>query len=161
VTISYPRRFRQPTSRPSRQGDPIAEFEQLQEQMGQILNSFLRDPAGGSTGQQAPAWIPAADIEETDDAYVLELEVPGVKKDDVHIELRNNEVRITGEIRQKERKGVVRRQTRRVGEFEYMITLPDDVNAEKVEAALHDGVLTVRLAKAAASQPHQIEVKEG
>jgi HSP20 family protein len=160
VTISYPRRSRRVANGPARRGDPVAEFEQLQDQMGQIINSFFRDPLMGMAGQQAPMWVPAADLEETDDAYVLELEVPGVKKEDVNIELRDNEVRVTGEIKEKERSGVLRRQTRRVGQFEYIVTLPGDIDPEKVEASLHEGVLTVRLGKAAASQPRQIEVKE-
>jgi HSP20 family protein len=161
VTIAHPRRFRQVSTGPSRRGDPVAEFEQLQDQMGQIINTFFRDPLLGAAGQQTPVWVPAADLEETDDAYILELDVPGVSKEDVNIELRDNEVRITGEIKQKERTGMLRRQTRRVGQFEYIVTLPGDIDSDKVEAALHDGVLTVRLAKAAASQPRQIEVKEG
>jgi HSP20 family protein len=161
VTIAYPRRYRQLPTGPSRRGDPVAEFEQLQEQMGQIINTFLRDPLLGGSGQQQPFWVPAADLEETDDAYVLELDLPGVDKKDVNIELRDNEVRITGEVKEKERTGLLRRQTRRVGQFEYTITVPGDIDAEKVEAGLHDGVLTVRLPKAAASQPRQIQVKEG
>jgi HSP20 family protein len=128
--------------------------------MGQIISTFFRDPMGALGSQQPPVWVPSADIEETDDAYVLELDLPGVKGDDVNIELRDNEVRITGEIKVKERTGVLRRQTRRVGQFEFMMTLPGDINPEEVEASLHDGVLTVRLGKAAASQPRQIEVKE-
>ena len=113
---------------------------------------------GGAS--QAPFWVPAADLEETDDAYVLELELPGVRKEDVNIELRDNEVRITGEIKQKERTGILRRQMRRVGQFQYVVALPGDIDPEQLEASLHDGVLTVRLGKAAASQPRQIEVKE-
>jgi HSP20 family protein len=158
VTIAQSRRFRQPADAPARRGDPIAEFEQLQDQMGQIINAFLRDPLG--TGQQAPVWIPATDVEETDDSYILELEVPGTRKDDINIELRDNEVRVTGEVKQRERTGTLRRQARRVGRFEYVATLPGEVDADNVEASLHDGVLTVRLPKAAASHPRQIKVKD-
>jgi len=159
VTIAHPRRYRQ-YSTPARRGDPVAEIEQLQDQMGQIINNFLRDPMGALGSQQPPVWVPPADIEETDDSYVLQVDLPGVNRDDVNIELRDNEVRITGEIKEKERTGVLRRQTRRVGQFEFMLTLPGDIDPDKVEASLHDGVLTVRLGKAAASQPRQIEVKE-
>lgn len=159
MTITQPRRSRQLANVPSRRGDPLAEFEQLQDQMGQIITAFFRDPLGSGTGQQ-PVWIPAADLEETDDAYTVELELPGVRRDDVSIQLRDNEVRISGEVKQRERTGTLRRQTRRVGQFEYMVMLPGDIDAEKVDAALHDGVLTVRLPKAAASHPRQIEIKE-
>ena len=128
--------------------------------MGQIISTFFRDPVGVLAAQQPPVWVPPADIEETDDSYVLELDLPGVNRDDVNIELRDNEVRITGELKEKDRTGVLRRQTRRVGQFEFTVTLPGDIDPDKVEASLHDGVLTVRLGKAAASRPRQIEVKE-
>jgi HSP20 family protein len=160
VTISTPGRYRRFPNPPARRGDPLAEFEQLQEQMGQIINSFLRGDQNLGGTSQAPFWVPAADLEETDDGYVLELELPGVRKDDVNIELRDNEVRITGEIKQKERTGILRRQMRRVGQFQYVVALPGDIDPEQLEASLHDGVLTVRLGKAAASQPRQIEVRE-
>jgi HSP20 family molecular chaperone IbpA len=64
--------------------------------------------------------MPSADIEETDDAYVLEIDLPGVRREDLDIELRDNEVRITAEIKQKERKGILRRQTRRFGQFDFV-----------------------------------------
>jgi HSP20 family protein len=160
MTITAPGRYRRLSYVPARRGDPLAEFEQLQEQMGQIINSFLRGEQNLGDASQAPFWVPAADLEETDDAYVVELELPGVRKDDVNIEVRDNEVRITGEIKQKERTGILRRQMRRVGQFQYVLALPGEIEPEQVEASLHDGVLTVRLGKAAASQPRQIEVRE-
>jgi HSP20 family protein len=148
VTITVPGRYRRSSNVPARRGDPLAEFEQLQEQMGQIINSFLRGEQNPGGASQAPFWVPAADLEETDDAYVLELDLPGVRKDDV------------GEIKQKERTGILRRQMRRVGQFQYVVALPGDIDPEQVEASLHDGVLAVRLGKAATSQPRQIEVRE-
>ncbi|GIF08213.1 Hsp20/alpha crystallin family protein [Actinoplanes siamensis] len=160
MTITVPGRYRRSSTVPARREDPIAEFEQLQEQMGQIINSFLRGDQSLGGAAQAPFWVPAADLEETDDAYVLELEVPGVRKDDINIEVRDNELRVTGEIKQKERKGILRRQMRPVGQFQYVVALPGDIDPEQVQASLHDGVLTVRLGKAATSQPRQIEVRE-
>jgi HSP20 family protein len=154
-----PARYRD-TRAPARREDPVAEMEQLQAQMGQIINSFFRDPVLGAGTDQAPVWVPAGDIEETDDAYIVELEVPGVRKEDVNIELRDNEVRISGEIKEKERTGVLRRRNRRAGQFQYLVTLPSDIDPDKVNASLHDGVLTVRLGKSAASKPRQIQVRE-
>jgi HSP20 family protein len=159
MTAATPRRYRQLSTTPTRRGDPIAEIEQLQDQMGQLISRFFGDPVLGAGTRQAPMWVPAADVEELDDAYVLELDLPGIRRDDVNIELRDNEVRITGEIKQKERSGVLRRQTRRRGQFEFVAAMPGDIDPEKVEASLHDGVLTVRMGKAATSRPRQIEVK--
>jgi HSP20 family protein len=160
MTITQSRRSRQPSSAPARRGDPLAEFEQLQDQMGQIINAFFGAPVASGTAQP-PTWIPSADLEETDDAYIIELELPGVRREDITIELRDNELRISGEVKQRERTGTLRRQTRRVGQFEYTVMLPGDIDAENVDAALHDGVLSVRLPKAAASHPRQIDIKEG
>jgi HSP20 family protein len=63
-------------------------------------------------------------------------------------------------LKQQERKGILRRQTRRIGQFEYVVTLPGDIDPNKVDATLHEGVLTVRLGKEAASQPRRIEIKD-
>lgn len=152
-----PARYRGAAGTPARRIDPFAEFESLQEQMADIFGSIFQQPlqAGG-----APVWSPAADIEEEDDAYVLELELPGVRRDDVHIELRENEVRISGEIKEKERTGVLRRRTRRTGQFQYVVALPGQVDPDQVDAELNNGVLTVRLGKSAKSQPRQISVRE-
>jgi HSP20 family protein len=108
---------------------------------------------GGST------WIPMADIEETDDAWVIEAELPSVDRKDINVELRDNELVITGEIKEKERKGVVRRRTRRRGQFEYRVALPGHPKEDGIEANLHDGVLTVTVPKAQQERPKRIDVK--
>jgi HSP20 family protein len=160
VTVTTQRRSGPESVVPTRRVDPAGEIEQLQDQMGQLIRSFFRDPFAGPRGDRSPVWMPSADIEETDDAYVLEVDLPGVRREDLDIELRDNEVRITGEIKQKERKGILRRQTRRVGQFDFVVTLPTDIDPNQVDANLHDGVLTVRLTKAKASQPRRIEVRD-
>jgi HSP20 family protein len=108
---------------------------------------------------EGTSWSPMVDIEERDDAYVIEAELPGVKRQDVNIELVGNELAITGEIKERERKGAVRRRTRRTGRFEYRVTLPNQVDAEKIEAGLDQGVLTVRVPKSEREQRRKIEIK--
>jgi HSP20 family protein len=138
--------------------EPLSEFEQMTERMRRML-----DQTFGGLGWPAPAetegWSPLVDIEETDDAYVVEAELPGVKREDVNIELVGNELAITGEAKQHERKGALRRQTRRTGRFEYRVGLPEHVEAENVEASLKDGVLSVRVPKSERAQRRKIEVK--
>jgi HSP20 family protein len=68
-------------------------------------------------GGNGAAWVPAVDIEETHEAWLLEAELPGMDKDDVDVELRDQELTIKGEIEQRERAGIIRRRTRRVGRF--------------------------------------------
>jgi HSP20 family protein len=136
---------------------PFAELDQLGERMRRMLEQTFGDVATGLT--EAVAWVPAVDIEEQDDAYVVEAELPGVKREDVNIELVGNELSITGEIKEKERQGVLRRRTRRVGRFEYRVRLRDQVDPEGVDANLSDGVLTVRVPKSERTQRRQIEVR--
>jgi HSP20 family protein len=142
-------------SQPVQRWDPFREFEQLQEQMGRLMETAW-SPAGGSNGG---SWMPFADIEETDDAWVIEAEVPGVSRKDVNVELRDSELIISGDIKEKERKGVLRRRTRRTGQFEYRVSLPGQPDEEHIEANLHDGVLTVRVPKSEQGRPRRIEVK--
>jgi HSP20 family protein len=99
------------------------------------------------------------DIEEQDDAYVLEAELPGVKREDVNIEVVGNELSITGEIREKEHKGALRRRTRRTGHFEYRVRLPEQVDASNIEASLDQGVLTIHVPKSERAQRQKIEIK--
>jgi HSP20 family protein len=139
----------------------MAEIEQLQDRMGNLIQSFFADPFPAlTTAAAAPVWVPPADIEETDDAYLVEVDLPGVRPEDIKLELRDeNALWITGEYRERERTGVLRRQTRRTGQFEYVVMLPGEVDPEQIDAELQDGVLLVRLAKSQGGQPRRIEIK--
>jgi HSP20 family protein len=143
-----------PTRRPATPGsliqgwDPFRELEQLHRQTAELMGGL---PAGG-------VWAPPVDIEETDDAWLVEAELPGVKKADMNVDVRDTEVVIKGELKERERKGILRRRTRRVGEFEFRVTLPGEIDADGVKANLNDGVLTVRIPKAEPAQARHIEV---
>jgi HSP20 family protein len=113
---------------------------------------------GAGSGHGIP-WVPAVDIEETEDGWVVEAELPGVDKKDVNVELRDSELVITGDIKERERTGILRRRTRRKGRFEYRVTLPGDADADGVDASLHDGVLTLRVPKSERAKPRRIDVK--
>ena len=104
-------------------------------------------------------FVPMADIEESDDAFTLELEVPGVKKDDISVEVSGRRVVVSGERKEKERVGILRRRTRSVGRFDFEVTLPGGVDDDAVEASLGEGVLTVRVPKAAGERPRRISIK--
>ena len=129
--------------------DPFREIEDYRERLARLFETF--DVGGG--------WSPLVDLEETDDAYVFELELPGVRREDVAVEVEGNELRVAGEVRERERTGILRKQTRRTGRFEYRSTLPQEVDPERIEASLADGVLTLRVPKQASSQPRRIEVR--
>src|SRR3982074_3060892 len=134
--MALPVRRTETAPQPQRQRlEPFRELEQLHEQMGRLMENVWSPIAGGNGG----TWIPLADIEETDDAWIIEAELPSVDRKDINVELRDNELVITGEIKEKERKGVLRRRTRRTGEFEYRITLPAPADEEHVAADPPEG----------------------
>lgn len=138
-------------------GDPLAEFDDLFGRIGNLLETTV----GGGLTTAAGAWAPTADFSETDDAYVIEVDLPGAKRDDIDIEMSERELTISGEFKERERTGVLRRSTRRTGRFEYRALLPGEVNAESVNATLTDGVLTVNVPKAEAAKPRHIEITSG
>jgi HSP20 family protein len=140
--------------------EPFQEFEQITERMRRMLDeTFAGLGRWPSLLGETAGWAPLVDIEEHDDAYVLEAELPGVRRDDIEIELVGNELEIGGELQEKERTGVMRRRTRRTGRFDYRVTLPEQVEADKIEASLADGVLTVRVPKSERAQRKKIQVK--
>ena len=135
---------------PVQRWQPFPELQELQEQMGQMM-----------TGEDGRPWVPLVDIEETEEAWIFEAEIPGAKRDDVDVEVRDSEIAITGEIKDREREGLLRRKARRVGRFEFRVTLPGTTDPEKVKADLSDGVLTVRVPKPEVARPRHVEVRSG
>ncbi|MGY1836351.1 Hsp20/alpha crystallin family protein [Blastococcus sp. SYSU DS0510] len=130
--------------------DPFRELDELTDRVNSLWE------AGVDGGLQG--WAPLADVEETDDAYVVEIDLPGVKRDDIDIQLDDRQLTVSGELKEKERAGVLRRRTRRVGRFSYAVTLPTEVDSDEVQARLDDGVLTVRVPKAAQAKPRRIQI---
>jgi HSP20 family protein len=138
--------------------NPSREFEDIYERMGQLMNfAFGLTPAALAD----MPWVPLADLSETDDAYVIKAELPGVNKDQVNIQLQDRELVISGEIPEPEDGNNHHRRhrsSRRTGQFELRTYLPGEVNADAVTAQLSDGVLTVTVPKAEAAKPRKIEV---
>jgi len=147
------------TRGPAQRWEPLSEVDQAAERMRRLLDQTFGDVGWPSTFGESGSWSPPVDIEETDDAYVLEAELPGVKRGDVDIELVGNELTIKGQVVERERAGILRRRTRRTGRYEYRVTLPDQVDGDKIDANLKDGVLTVRVPKSQKAQRRRIEVK--
>jgi HSP20 family protein len=127
--------------------------------MDQLMHATFPFPGVGFPEfGAAEAWAPLADVEDTDDAYLVELELPGVDKDQITVEVADGELDVHGEIKEKERAGVVRRHTRHIGQFDYRTSLPPNSDTEHISADLTNGVLTVRVPKAERAKPHRIEI---
>lgn len=125
----------------------------MERQMNELMGSWPNLLWSGDD-----EFSPLADIEETDDAYVIDLEVPGVAKDDIDIEMNGRRLVVTGERKEKEREGVMRHRTRAVGQFRYEVLLPAEIDAKDIKATLSEGELTIRAGKAAEERPKKIKV---
>jgi HSP20 family protein len=130
----------------------------IQREMNRLFDSFFRND---DTVAGLSMWMPAVDIIERDAEYEVRMELPGVRKDDVKLTIENNVLTVRGDKKQEstqEEKGF-RRIERSFGSFQRSFTLPTTVRADRIEAAVADGVLTVRLPKAEEAKPKEIEVK--
>ncbi len=135
--------------------DPFAELEAWARRVGH--RPMMRWP-GLLSPFDGIDFTPLADIEETDAAWTIEVELPGVKKKDVDVETHGRTVVITGERKEKERTGVLRQRRRVTGTFRYEVTLAGDFDADAISAKLADGELTFAVPKAEEDQPHKIKI---
>ena len=106
-------------------------------------------------------FTPSADLAETDEEFLLTMDLPGMKTEDVKVELHAGDLWVTGERKEeKEEKGkTFHRTERRYGEFRRAFTLPKDVDEEHIEATFNEGVLKIRVPKTEEYKPRHIEVK--
>jgi HSP20 family protein len=116
-----------------------------------------------ATGASTPAWAPALDITERKDAYLVTVELPGVKLDDLEITLEDGLLTIQGErhVAHDSSEEQVHRVERSSGAFRRSITLPAHVMADEVEASMEDGVLRILVPKAEEAKPKRIQVIPG
>jgi len=107
------------------------------------------------------AWTPKIDVIDREDEVVVKAEMPGVKRDDIHVSLTGNLMTIKGETKreEKEEKGDYYRCEMSRGEFSRMFTLPADVDETNAKAELHDGVLEVTLPKLEGAKKREIKVQ--
>jgi HSP20 family protein len=105
--------------------------------------------------------VPALDVEETENAYRVTMPMPGVKAEDIDINLHDGVLTIGGEIKEEKReeKGKMLVQERRYGRFSRSVRFPMSVNPDSVEAEYKDGTLKLTVAKAAEAQPRKIAIK--
>ncbi len=140
--------------------NPWHPFHQLRDEMDRLLTGFLGAPDGGLPpifrGQ------PAANVWEQGDALIVEMEVPGVKSEQLDISVAGGELSVKIERPESGPEGAIyHRRERPVGSFARAVRLPIEVDADKVQAQLHDGVLTITLPKAASAKPRKINVGTG
>ena len=128
----------------------------------QVFDRFLGKPLA-SMANNNDSFVPSLDIAETEKEYLVHVDLPGVKSEDVKLEIHEDRLAISGK-RHSETKTEGKnfhRIERSSGEFYRTVVLPNTVDHDKVEADFKDGVLNVRLPKSLKTQPKKIEIRTG
>lgn len=125
--------------------DPFRELDRFVDEIDKLFERDFRTLLRPSSWNGE--FTPLADIEETDDAYVLEIELPGISREDASVEVSGRRVIVSGERKERERKGIFRTKARVTGRFHYEAVLPGDIVADEVTATYKDGLLIVRAPK--------------
>jgi HSP20 family protein len=125
--------------------------------VNRLFSNLFDTPTGSAPARR---WVPATDLAETPDAYVLRADLPGMSPEDVHIELENRVLSISGERRAEttEQGAGFHRVERAFGSFHRSLTLPAGVDAEAITASFDQGVLTVRVPKPEAVKPRRVSI---
>jgi len=138
---------------------PIQSFASVQDELNRVMEDVFGRPQ--SEGRNGVVWQPPFDIEEQTDRYLLHVELPGLKLEDIKITIENNQLTIRGEkTRTEEQKSATYHRLERVyGTFERTFTLTHAVKSDKVEATYRDGVLEVSVPKAEEAKAREIPIQ--
>lgn len=136
--------------------NPFAELEAIREQFNKVLNS-------ASDVKSNIAFIPVVNTREGDDAYFVEVELPGVKKEDISIDVNEDILTISGErkIKEEQKDENFYKVESQYGKFERSFNLPEDVDTDNIEATSNNGVLEIKIPKnqKVEKKPKKIEIK--
>jgi HSP20 family protein len=143
--------------------EPVRELNTLQSEMNRLFNTLFDAPASGDGGGTLRRWIPAMDLVETDEDFVLRADLPGLSEGDVNIELEDNVLTVSGERKSEhsERKEGYYRVERASGSFSRSLTLPEGVDPAKISASFDRGVLEVRIPKPEERKPRKVAISVG
>jgi HSP20 family protein len=136
---------------------PFEELIRMRQQMDRLFDDF-----SGAPLEKAHAGVyPAVNVSEDKENYYVHAELPGIKADEIDIQATGNSLSISGErkIQAEDENARYHRREREAGNFSRMISLPDAIESDKVQAKLEDGILTVALPKSELTKPRQIAVQ--
>lgn len=140
--------------------DPFQTFGQMRQDMDQMFGHLM-----GSGQREASRWAPRVDIREDGESITLQADLPGMKQEEIKVNVEDGHLTISGERREeksaKDQKGNVHRRERVYGTFQRTFQLPDFVDVAKISASYENGVLALTIPKEERVKPRQIEVKIG
>lgn len=129
------------------------------------MDRFFGDGFDSSVSRENMEWAfkPSCDVVETPEHFLLTVDLPGINRDNISIEVKDNRLLISGERSEERREDIATAHLveRVVGKFSRNFSLPTTVNADRIEAAYQDGVLRLSIPKAESSKARKISVKEG
>ena len=140
--------------------EPLREFSTLQNEMNRLFNTVFDAPSPANAGSTLRRWMPAMDLVETDDNFVLRADLPGLGEDDVTIEFEDGTLTVSGERKaehESKNEGYYRVE-RAFGAFSRSLTLPQGIDPEAVTANFENGVLEIRVPKPEERKPRRIEI---
>jgi HSP20 family protein len=139
--------------------EPLRELSTLQNEMNRLFSTAFDTPANGN-GSTLRRWMPAMDLVEADEHFVLTADLPGLTENDVSIEVDDRVLTVSGERKANHEttKDGYHRVERAFGTFSRSLTLPKGVNAEAVEANFENGVLEIRIPKPEQPKPRKIAI---
>src|SRR4051794_36868193 len=144
--------------------EPLREMATLQNEMNRLFGTFFDTPTTAMSGNGAiRRWVPAMDLVETEDHFVLRADLPGLSDADVSIEVEDRTLTLSGERKaEHESKGEgFYRLERGSGAFSRSLTLPEGVDADAIAAAFDKGVLEVRIPKPEQVKPRKVAIQVG
>ncbi len=139
--------------------DPFAELEDMRSRLTRAFD--LPSPLRWAGEDLRPAvWAPSVDVKETEEEFIIHVDLPGVKPEDVDLQVTGDTVVIKGErkFEQEQEKEGYHRIERSYGSFQRAFTLNTPVKADAISAGLKEGVLTVKLPKAAEARSRKIDI---
>jgi HSP20 family protein len=139
--------------------EPLRELNSLQSEMNRLFNTVFEQPSGAS-GNVLRRWMPAMDLVESGDHFVLRADLPGLSEDDVNIEFEDGTLTVSGERKSEhtEEEEGFHRVERSFGAFSRSLTLPQGIDADAVTASFDRGVLEIRIPKPEQRKPRRIEI---
>ena len=138
--------------------NPFKELARIENELNRLFGEVV--PAGKEVAE-VQVWAPRVDVYEKDDKIIVEAEIPGAKKEDIEVKIKENNVIIKGEVKKDEEKKEDNfyRRERFYGKFERVIPLPVEVKAEEAKAKIEDGILKLEIPKVQAEKEIKVELQ--
>jgi HSP20 family protein len=143
--------------------EPARELNSLQSEMNRLFNTFFDTPTGSAGNGGVRRWVPAMDLVETEDHFVLRADLPGLGEGDVDVTLEDNVLTVSGqrEAEHESRNEGYYRVERATGSFQRSLTLPEGIDPDAIEASFDRGVLEVRIPKPEERKPRKVAISVG